>query len=201
MFINELFTLGEYHKTMYICMCYINYMEVQNCPIYIHLHNLSRGFIEYLCWFIVWATRLKEISSAKVNCPISLGLSNMNRFSLGQHGDICSFMDLLCGGNSGSRNVLLIIIIVFSQVLCKNVIIKPKSLMSGKLWFNPGRYVTWCDNLMRMAGKSLSDLHVIAGREMPQIHGNWALGDKFLQFCMMLHMGIRYSKTTANKVG
>ena len=41
----------------------------------------------------------------------------------------------------------------------------------------------------------------IAGREMPQIHGNWALGDKFLQFCMMLHMGIRYSKTTANKVG
>ena len=41
----------------------------------------------------------------------------------------------------------------------------------------------------------------LAGREMPQIHGNWALGDKFLQFCMMLHMGIRYSKTTANKVG
>ena len=41
----------------------------------------------------------------------------------------------------------------------------------------------------------------IAGKEMPQIHGNWALGDKFLQFCMMLHMGIRYSKTTANKVG
>ena len=41
----------------------------------------------------------------------------------------------------------------------------------------------------------------IAGREMPQIHGNWALGDKFLQFCMMLHMGIGYSKTTANKVG
>ena len=24
---------------------------------------------------------------------------------------------------------------------------------------------------------------------MPQIQGNWALGDKFLQFCMMLHMG------------
>ena len=42
---------------------------------------------------------------------------------------------------------------------------------------------------------------IVAGREMPQIHGNWALGDKFLQFCMMLHMGIRYSKTTANKVG
>ena len=41
----------------------------------------------------------------------------------------------------------------------------------------------------------------IAGREMPQIHGNWALGDKFLQFCMMLHMGMRYSKTTASKVG
>ena len=44
-------------------------------------------------------------------------------------------------------------------------------------------------------------LCIVAGKEMPQIHGNWALGDKFLQFCMMLHMGIRYSKTTANKVG
>ena len=42
---------------------------------------------------------------------------------------------------------------------------------------------------------------ILAGREMPQIHGNWALGDKFVQFCMVLHMGIRYSKTTANKVG
>ena len=45
-------------------------------------------------------------------------------------------------------------------------------------------------------------IHVhVAGREMPQIHGNWALGDKFLQLCMVLHMGIKYSKTTANKVG
>ena len=44
-------------------------------------------------------------------------------------------------------------------------------------------------------------INIIAGREMPRIHGNWALGDKFLQFCMMLHMGIMYSKTTANKVG
>ena len=34
---------------------------------------------------------------------------------------------------------------------------------------------------------------IVAGREMPQIHGNWALGDKFVQFLMMLHMGIRYS--------
>ena len=46
-----------------------------------------------------------------------------------------------------------------------------------------------------------SDTCTLAGREIPQIHGNWALGDKFLQFCMMLHMGIRYSETTANKVG
>ena len=34
---------------------------------------------------------------------------------------------------------------------------------------------------------------------MPQIHGNWALCEMFLQFCMMLHMGIRYSKQPQTK--
>ena len=38
-------------------------------------------------------------------------------------------------------------------------------------------------------------------REMPYIHVNCALCDKFLQFGLMLGMGIRFSKTTANKVG
>ena len=42
--------------------------------------------------------------------------------------------------------------------------------------------------------------YALAWREMPQIPDNWALCEKFLQFCMMLHTGIRYSKTTANKV-
>ena len=59
--------------------------------------------------------------------------------------------------------------------------------------------VAYWSEMARHAIKS--DIQSLAGREMPQIHGNWALGDKFLQFCMMLHMGIRYSKTTANKVG
>ena len=36
---------------------------------------------------------------------------------------------------------------------------------------------------------------------MPQIHVNCALCDKFLKIGMMLGMGIRFSKTTANKVG
>ena len=41
----------------------------------------------------------------------------------------------------------------------------------------------------------------LAGREMPQIHGNWALGDKFLQFCMMLHMGIKVFKNHRKQSG
>ena len=36
---------------------------------------------------------------------------------------------------------------------------------------------------------------------MPQIHVNCALYDTFLQFGMILGMGMRFPKTTASKVG
>ena len=67
---------------------------------------------------------------------------------------------------------------------------------SWALCLKQGSHVVGRSHSMRLCWHS-----PLARREMPQIHGNWALGDKFLQFCMMLHMGIRYSKNTANKVG
>ena len=44
-------------------------------------------------------------------------------------------------------------------------------------------------------------LSLIAGWEFPDFQANCALGDKFLQFGMVLGMGIRFSKTTAYKLG
>jgi hypothetical protein len=42
---------------------------------------------------------------------------------------------------------------------------------------------------------------LIAGREILKIYKNCALCDKFLQFGMVLGVGIRFSKTTAYKLG
>ena len=44
-------------------------------------------------------------------------------------------------------------------------------------------------------------LSLIAGWEYPDFQANCALGDTFLQFGMVLGMGIRFSKTTAYKLG
>ena len=42
---------------------------------------------------------------------------------------------------------------------------------------------------------------LIAGREYDLIQNNCALGAKFLHFGMILGIGLRFSKTTANKLG
>ena len=83
----------------------------------------------------------------------------------------------------------------------------PQKLAAAPVWNNVSTVAykyraRRCNYTLRNEG-SLAVLKepLVAGREMPQIHGNWALGDKFLQICMILHMGIGYSKTTANKVG